>query len=92
MVHVRLMGTFKEAAGRPNYTIDSCSTINALIIELIEELGNEFRNTLLDPLMDNPLPNALILVNGIEINNLKGLDTAISEDDEIVLLSVTHGG
>jgi molybdopterin converting factor small subunit len=86
------MGTFKEAAGRPNYTIDICSTINALIIELIKELGNEFRNTMLDPLMDNPLPNALILVNGIEINNLKGLDTPISEDDEIVLLSVTHGG
>ena len=66
--------------------------MGSVISTLIEYFGEEFRKVILDPMMNSPLPNALILVNGVEINNLKGLDTAVSENDDVVLLSVTHGG
>jgi len=38
------------------------------------------------------LPNGLILRNGVEVGNLRGLDTALDDGDELVLISVTHGG
>ena len=92
MVQVRLMGTLKEAAGRQSQPVEDCTTVGSVISRLIEIFGEEFSRAILDPVINSPLPNALILVNGVEMNNLKGLDTAINDNDEVVLLSVTHGG
>ncbi|MEM4522200.1 MAG: MoaD/ThiS family protein [Nitrososphaeria archaeon] len=36
--------------------------------------------------------NTLILVNGVEISALNGLDTKVNEGDVITLIPVTHGG
>ena len=36
--------------------------------------------------------NTLILLNGVEINNIDGLSTPVMDGDTLVLLSVTHGG
>lgn len=36
--------------------------------------------------------NTLILVNGVEISALNGLDTKVNEGDIITLIPVTHGG
>ena len=33
-----------------------------------------------------------ILVNGVKINNIKGMDTPLDDGDHIVLIPVTHGG
>jgi molybdopterin converting factor small subunit len=35
---------------------------------------------------------SLIMLGGIEVGNLEGLETKISEGSEVVLVPVTHGG
>ena len=40
----------------------------------------------------DPRPNALIMVSGREISTLNGLDTMLTEEDELSLLPVAHGG
>jgi len=92
MVHVRLMGTFREAAGQSEIKLENCDTINKVIISLVEFIGDNFEKVIYDPVLHSPLPNALILLNGVEVNNLQGLKTQVKEGDNIVLLSVTHGG
>ena len=62
------------------------------IRELVEEHGEAFKEALLDPLTQSPTTNTLILLNGVEINNIKGIDTPLSDGDHIVLIPVTHGG
>jgi len=47
---------------------------------------------LIDPELNDPLPNAVILVNGKEIGILKGLETEVRDRDEIVIIPVIHGG
>ena len=92
MVHVRLMGTFREAAGQSEVQIENCDTVNKVIISLVNLIGDNFEKVIYDPVMHSPLPNALILLNGVEVNNLQGLETQVKEEDSVVLLSVTHGG
>ena len=92
MVHVRLMGTFREAAGQSEVQIENCDTVNKVIISLVNLIGDNFEKVIYDPVMHSPLPNALILLNGVEVNNLQGLETQVNEGDSVVLLSVTHGG
>jgi molybdopterin converting factor small subunit len=47
---------------------------------------------LIDPELDDPRTNALILVNGKEVSVLQGLNTKIKDGDELVLIPVVHGG
>lgn len=93
-VRVRLLGTLKEASGTGEDLLAFPGEVDvALIIRsLIEEHGGGLEDTLLDPVLRNPLPNALILLNGVEINNLDGLKTTVRDGDTLTLLPVTHIG
>jgi molybdopterin converting factor small subunit len=93
-VRVRLMGTFREASGQSEtvLTLREGADVSSAIDALRERFGEPFGSTLMDPILGSPLPNGLILRNGVEIGNLRGLDTALRDGDELVLISVTHGG
>lgn len=93
-VNVRMMGTLKDAAGRSEeeLSLEEGADISSAIRELIDEHGEELERALVDPVIQSALPNALILLNGVEIGNLKGLVTALRDGDKMVLLPVTHGG
>ena len=61
-------------------------------MKLVESLSVEAKRLLVDPELNDPRPNALILVNGKEINVLKGLETELKDGDEVTLIPVSHGG
>lgn len=96
MVHVRvrMVGPLKEAWGRGDeeLSLGDGADISSVICALIERQGEVLERALLDPVLRSPLPNALILLNGVEIHNIRGLSTQIEDGDVIALLSITHGG
>jgi MoaD family protein len=93
-VNVRMMGTLRDATGRSEeeLSLEEGADVSSAIRELIDEHGEELERALVDPVIQSALPNALILLNGVEIGNLKGLVTALRDGDKMVLLPVTHGG
>ena len=66
-------------------------SIIGLVNELTKELP-ELKRSLIDQQLEDPKPNALILVNGREISVLNGLETKLKDGDEIVFVPVVHGG
>ncbi len=93
LVKMRLLGVLRDSGSLKEQTIDvpESSTVGTAIKQLIA--GNEsLRSTLWDKSVDSPVPNALIMLDGVEINNLQGLETPIKSNQELVLLSVVHGG
>ena len=52
----------------------------------------QIETNLWDRVIESYSPNALVLINGVEAGNLEGLRTKLEDGDEIVILSVTHGG
>jgi molybdopterin converting factor small subunit len=87
------MGIFSKAYGSKNLVLNlpEKSTVETVINELISK-NEVLRKVLWDSGVDSPIPNAIIMINGIEINNLQGIDTVLLPDQELVLLSVIHGG
>ena len=67
-------------------------SVKDAIKKVTEILPPKFENSLIDPELKDPRPNALIIINGKEINVLQGLQTMLHDGDEIVLLPVAHGG
>ena len=92
-VNIKLLGIFRRAYGSD--TIRVKIEKNIQLRELIEELvdsSEDLRRVLIDPELETPLPNAVILLNGKDISVLNGLETPIKDGDEIVLIPVIHGG
>jgi len=92
-VNIRLMGVFRGLTGKSRVSLRvKQPTIRNAVQKLADSLSVEAKRLLVDPELNDPRPNALILVNGKEINVLKGLETEIREGDEVILIPVSHGG
>ena len=95
-IRLRFYGVFRTAARTNELVIEVAGnppTVRSVIMQLVaqkEFLG--LRQLLLENETSDPRPNALIMVSGREINTLSGLETALTEKDELALLPVAHGG
>lgn len=92
-VDVKLMGVFRVYSGKDNLTIKlENPTVREAVDKISEFFPSDAKQMLIDPELNDPRPNALILVNGKEISVLKGLETEVREGDQIILIPVSHGG
>ena len=92
-VEVRLLGVFRGLAGIDRLSLEvERSNVKNMIKVLAGFFPTEAKRLLIDPDLDDPRPNALILLNGREINVLNGLETEVTDGDEITLIPVVHGG
>lgn len=92
-VNVKLMGVFRVFSGKDSVSLRlENPVVREAVVKIAEFLSSEFRRMLIDPELNDPRPNALILVNGKEISVLKGLETTVREGDQIILIPISHGG
>jgi len=92
-VNVKLMGVFRVFSGKDSVSLRlEKPVVREAVVKIAEFLSSEFRHMLIDPELNDPRPNALILVNGKEISVLKGLETTVREGDQIILIPISHGG
>jgi MoaD family protein len=92
-VEVRFLGVFRGITGIDRLSLEvKRSNVKNVIKVLTKFFPYEARKLLIDPDLDDPRPNALILLNGREISVLNGLGTKVTDGDEITLVPVVHGG
>ncbi len=89
-----MMGPLKEASGseEQELTLNQNAKVMDVIHRILEAHEGALDGVLLDPYTLSPVTNTLILLNGVEVGNLLGLETPLRDGDRLVLLSVTHGG
>jgi molybdopterin synthase sulfur carrier subunit len=93
-VEVRLLGIFQRLSGKNRFKLklEEPATVRKVVMKLAETFSSEFKQVLVDSQLDDPRPNALILVGGKEINVLQGLETEVKDAEEIVFVPMVHGG
>ena len=95
-VRLKLYGVFRSAASASSLTVEIPKeepTVKSAIERIFARGEFEaLRSLLIDSTTSDPRPNALIMVSGREINTLRGLETELTEGDELALLPVAHGG
>ncbi|MBS7621818.1 MoaD/ThiS family protein [Candidatus Bathyarchaeota archaeon] len=92
-VNFRFVGSFRNATKKSRVVLELSE--GAQLKEAIKRIVKEFpkiKSALIDPELDDPRPNTLIIVNGREISVLKGLQTVLNDGDEVVFIPVSHGG
>jgi molybdopterin synthase sulfur carrier subunit len=90
---VNFIGVFRTISNRNkiDIKIEDAVPLREVIKKIVEKFPT-LKRTLVDPELEDPRPNALILVNGKEISVLNGLETLLKDGDEVVLIPVIHGG
>jgi molybdopterin synthase sulfur carrier subunit len=92
-VTVRFVGSLRAASKKSKLKLEFGKTASLKeVVRRIVEDQPKLRQALIDPELDDPRTNALILVNGKDISVLDGLDTMLKDGDELVFVPVVHGG
>ena len=84
---IRFLGSLRPANAPGE--IEIALPVNSKIIDLIDSISNDYPEVAAT--LSNPARN-LIMLDGIEVGNIGGLETSISNGSEVVLIPVTHGG
>ena len=89
---IRMLGVLRETGSKEQkIDIVEGATIDSVIRSLMTK-DESLEGLLWDKEVDSPLPNALIMLDGVEVSNLEGMATPVKQGQELVLLSVVHGG
>ena len=91
---VKLLGVFGVLSGRRRVRLElgEDATVGDVVKKLVAAFPPGFKAALVDPVLGEPGPRALILVNGREVGVLDGVGTVVEDGDEVVLVPVTHTG
>ncbi|MGD0805195.1 MAG: MoaD/ThiS family protein [Candidatus Bathyarchaeia archaeon] len=88
LVRVRLLGSLRPP-GIPK-EIEVEIPADSKIASLIEELSRLYPE-IASSLINSSTVN-LIMLEGIEVGNLEGLDTFLDQNATVIIVPVTHGG
>jgi molybdopterin synthase sulfur carrier subunit len=93
VITVRFIGSLRASSKKSKLNLDfkNAVSLREVVNKLIEGQP-KLKRALIDPELDDPRTNVLMLVNGKEIGVLKGLETKLKDGDELVLIPVVHGG
>ncbi len=93
-VEVEFVGVLQKLAGKRTASLEFEDPV--AVEDVIRELSNlfpsEFKQFLIDPELDDPRPNVLVLLNKKEVGVLDGLTTRVNDGSQVVLIPVSHGG
>jgi len=92
-VTIRFFGVFRSITGKSKLAIKfkDAVLLKEVIKEIVEEMPR-LKRALIDPELEDPRPNTLIMVDGKEISVLNGLETMLKDGDEVVFIPVLHAG
>ncbi|MCS7131374.1 MAG: MoaD family protein [Hadesarchaea archaeon] len=92
-VNVKFSALIKEIIDTNEATIEiDGDKVGELLAALIHKYGTQFRKWIMDESTGKPRRFINIFVNGRDIRNLQGLDTKLTEGDEIRLIPTVAGG
>jgi len=93
IVIVRFIGSLRAASRKSKFSmkLERTITLREIVKRIVEE-NPRLKRALIDPELDDPKTNALMLVNGRDSSVLDGLETKLKDGDEVVFVPVVHGG
>lgn len=88
---LKFFATYRELTGSKEINITAPPDARALLDALVERYGKVMGEKLFTE-SGGISEDAILLVNGRHISHLSGLDTPLSEEDEVSLFPMVAGG
>lgn len=93
IVNINFIGAIRNVFKESKKAFDCENNISILaLINLLIKTMPDAKDILVSQQNEVIRLNSLILINGVEISVLDGLDTKLTNGDEITFIPVIHGG
>ncbi len=73
-------------------TLPDDATVAALLDKIAETYGKQFTAEVYDPAKKEMKPTFVTLINGVLMDQLKGVKTPLKNGDSVILMSLMTGG
>jgi len=92
VVRVRLVGVLKALAlGKDYLELNNANNVRD-VINGLKSVNDKLFRRVFDVSRNDLMPDIYIAVNNVDIRLLKGLDTPINDNDEVLIIAYIHGG
>lgn len=94
-VTIEYLGYIKKKLGIDRSEIinlNNKASIYDLLILLSKKYGDPFIKAVFDPKDLELKPYHMISINGLLLNQLKGLKTELNDNDQVILMPIVSGG
>jgi len=89
--YISLVKTYTKTS-QEEFTLNESAQLSDLLNKMSEKYGTPFTQEIYDPDHKEMKANFVVMVNGIHMNQLNGINTSLKDDDRIILMSLMTGG
>ena len=74
------------------FTLPEKTTLSELLDKIAEDYGKPFTHEVYDPIKKEMKTSFVAMVNGVLMDQLKGINTPLKNRDSVILMSLVTGG
>ena len=93
-VKVHYIGLIKSYTNtsQDEFTLSNCTLLSELLDKIAEDYGKQFMQEVYDPSKKEMKTSFVVMINGVLMDQLKGISTPLKEGDTVILMSLMTGG
>jgi molybdopterin converting factor small subunit len=93
-VKVHYIGLIKSYTNtsQDEFTLSNGTLLSELLDKIAEDYGKQFIKEVYDPINKEMKASFVLMVNGVLMDQLKGINTPLKEGDTVILMSLMTGG
>ena len=93
-VKIHYIGLIKSYTNtsQDEFTLSNGKLLSELLDKIAEDYGKIFKKEVYDPINKEIKASFVVMVNGVLMDQLKGINTPLKDGDTIILMSLMTGG
>jgi MoaD family protein len=93
-VKVQYLGYIKNMVNKRDeeFELEEDSSVSDLLNKMVEVYGKPFKKEVYEPSLKDVKTGFCVTVNGVLMDQLRGVDTKLGEGDKVILMSLMSGG
>jgi molybdopterin converting factor small subunit len=93
-VKVHYIGLIKSYTNtsQDEFTLSNGALLTELLDKIAQDYGKQFIHEVYDPTKKEMKPSFVVMVNGVLMDQLKGVNTLLKDGDTVILMSLMTGG
>ena len=89
--YISLVKTFTKTS-EDEFNLDESTNLSDVLLRVANKYGKPFTTEVYDPVNQEIKSTFVAMVNGIHMDQLNGICTALKDGDNIILMSLVTGG
>jgi molybdopterin converting factor small subunit len=89
--YIGLIKTYTNTS-QDEFSLSKSTLLSELLDKIAKDYGKQFVNEVYDPIKKEMKTSFVVMVNGVLMDQLNGINTPLKESDTVILMSLVTGG